>query len=197
MTRVINISDFKDLIKPEIIDCLLLLKSKGYLNRLIICGSLGLVLNKELKREVKDIDLLTMDDLYGVDNSLQVYGDYSEGNKSHSFNVNGQKITCWKIYLCGVKIDMLHNEKLSEYEVVDLHLGEINGDDGVNILTVKIEKPESAFLFKKQYVENDKSEDSRKKHLADLQVSGRVKVEENTTTSEVPTFPNIDDDLPF
>lgn len=80
MTRVINISDFKDLIKPEIIDCLLLLKAKGYLNRLIICGSLGLVLNKELKREVKDIDLLTIDDLYGCDNSLQVYGDYSEGN---------------------------------------------------------------------------------------------------------------------
>lgn len=151
---------------------------------LIICGSLGLVLNERLRRPVNDIDFLTIPDWYGRGGSLAPYCDDIDGNVSHRFEVDSLQITCWKVRLFNIKIDLLHNARGTEFEEVELII------DGNIHIVAKIEKPEIAIAFKEKYRRADKSEQSREKHDKDLaaikgkHVFGRYAVDE-------------EDDIPF
>lgn len=179
--KKINIDEYRQYLSQNIIDCLIFLNAKGILNQMIICGSLGLVLNKVLYRKVEDIDFLTIPDWYGRGDSPVIpYLDDSSGKQSHIFNVAGERITCWKIRLFDTKIDLLHNPRSTVYQDVELTV------EGI-VMFVKVEDPLVAISFKEKYVVHDKSEESREKHRKDL--SGQFK-----TPIAVP---DTVDDIPF
>lgn len=184
-------------ISQDITDCLVFLHAIGVMPNLVICGSLGLVLNGKLHRKVEDIDMLTIYDWYGCDNRLQMYADHGAGQVSHKFNVDGIHISCWKIRLFGIKIDLLYNHSMT---LLDTEEAILILDDNIKI-PVRIEKPEVAISFKKKYLIADYSEENRKKHLADIDSMEGDPVK--TFKSPPPkkfveaTANSTDDDLPF
>ena len=127
----------------------------------VFCGSLGLVLNDKLHREVKDIDIL-------VNNNYWKNGDFfnelrtSDISESHKFMVGKDIVLSFKlefpIFDKKVKVDVLYNEKNKpKYNKFVL-----------DNLGIKVEEPESAINAKLKYIEHDLSHDSILKHLKDL-----------------------------
>jgi len=126
----------------------------------IFCGSLGLVLNNKLDREVKDIDLLTDDNYYS---KSDFFHDLRVANKSqsHKLMLSENEVSCFKIEMPilnkVISIDALGNLSGTEFDIMEL--------DGVDI---KVEKPEFAIKAKINYIKADKSNKSVLKHLKDL-----------------------------
>lgn len=178
-------------INQNIIDCLIFLHAKGILDNLIICGSLGLVLNDVLKRPVKDIDFLTIPDWYGGGGTpVEPYLSDCSEQRSHRFQVGDVHITCWKIKLFDTKIDLLHNSSKQQtiFEEVELLV------EGIS-MKVKLEDPAVAISFKEKYVIHDNSEESRNKHYTDLKVLNNK--EQQPEITETFSTPSSVDDLPF
>lgn len=129
----------------------------------VFCGSLGLVINGKLERNVKDIDVITDEDHYRENNFFphdraKVIYHPNDEKPSHHFLVGKDTVSCFKLNLNGVKVDVLYNEKIKpEYTIVDF--------DGMKI---RVENPESAIKVKKLYVTNDKAITGVMKHLKDL-----------------------------
>ena len=137
----------------------------------VFCGSLGLVFNGMLKRDVKDIDLITCVDYYSpVDHTEDktitstFYPKYrwnGDGLSPHSeeFMVGVNKVKCFKLYWPGeVKVDVLFNTGSKP----DWRYADFFGE------TVRIETPGSAIDAKLRYVAGDRSVVSVGKHLKDL-----------------------------
>lgn len=128
----------------------------------IFCDSFGLVLNGLLQRYVNDLDILTVEDHYGVGNFYEEYHMYAlryENKNSHKFMVGKDQVLCFPLnFPNGIKVDVLYNENTKpKYREIDFH--------GTKI---KIENPESAIDTKLKYIENDKNTESVLKHLKDL-----------------------------
>lgn len=160
----IDLSKFEQFIRPPISDILLFLHYKGLLSNLVICGSLGLVLNQRLFRKVGDIDFLEIECGYG-ENVGRLSESYKDDNKpSNVFQVDRENILCWKINIFNTKIEFMHHEnKHLDYEHKKLILLE-----GITI-PVKIENAEYAIKFKEKYTNSVIKTESIKKHQLDLQ----------------------------
>jgi hypothetical protein len=161
--KQINLRDFQTFVKPEIGDILLFLNSKHLLDNLVICGSLGLVLNQKLFRPVGDLDLLEIRCGYGM-NVGNLSGCYrSDDLPSNCFEVGNEQISAWKINIFNTKVEFLHHEnKELEFEEV-----EIITLDAIS-LRCKLENPEYAIEFKKKYINSVIKTESIKKHQEDL-----------------------------
>ena len=128
----------------------------------VFCGSLGLVLNDKLHREVKDIDILVNENYYQNGN---FFNEIRVGNlsDSHKFMVGKDEVLSFKlkfpIFDKKVSVDVLYNATSDpiKYSLINLH-----------DLGIKVEKPESAINAKLKYIEHDLSHDSILKHLKDL-----------------------------
>ena len=129
----------------------------------VFCGSLSLVLNGLLKRQINDIDILVNDDY------TQKGGFFNKNRlaaenicTSHTFFVDDNKIKCFPLIINNVKVDVLYNENSSPvYNEFDF--------DGTKIL---IEKPEAAINFKKKYILNIDDQLNILKHFKDLILLG-------------------------
>ena len=128
----------------------------------VFCGSLGLVLNDKLHREVKDIDILVNENYYKMGG---FFGELrtSEVSESHKFMVGKDTVLSFKlvfpVFDKKIKVDVLYNATSEpiKYSLINLH-----------DLGIKVEKPESAIGAKLGYIEHDLSHDSILKHLKDL-----------------------------
>lgn len=129
----------------------------------VFCGSLGLVLRGLLKRNVKDIDILTLEDYYSK-NQDKFFFDFRSIKNTHSqkFMVGGNEVKCFSLKMNNVKVDVLHNTKTSPtYDIFDF-----------DTVKIRVERPESAINAKKKYVVGDNSQVSVYKHLRDLILLG-------------------------
>ena len=165
----------------------------------IFCGSLGLVLNNQIERNVKDVDILVNDDFYqkgGFFNDLrQMVNDHH----SHKFMVGKDTVTCFSLnFPTNIKVDVLYNETSPPVST------KMNFDG----IEINVETPESAISVKTKYILNDKKPQSMLKHLSDLIEIGidRKKLINLISDSfvmtgdlfyEEPTIECDDDDLPF
>lgn len=128
---------------------------------IVICGSVGLVLNGVLKREVHDIDILSQDDLHFA-NSTKVFNADSE-----RFTVKDEITNCSYIFLNKVKVDVLKNSGKPPKYAKMYFKGRF----------LKVENPKYAIRFKKKYILANDNLESVLKHLADLLLL-KVPVEE-------------------
>lgn len=169
---------------------------------LLIAGSVGLVLQGAIQREVHDIDVVTLTDFYH-------YGGFynnrrsDKGSNSHKF-MNGQdQVRAFNVYFDDLKVDVLYNTtnppKWKEIE--------FRGKK------IRVEDPQGAINAKIGYVENDTVPESRLKHLADLIEMGidkqtllkiaRAKITSHpysgtpTVKREDPLISIPDDDIPY
>lgn len=133
--------------------------NKAFSGDIVFCGSFGLVFNGVLDREIGDIDALVFHDYYhgGLDNNVFE----RHANSSDIFEVNGHKISCFSMShpeIKGIDADILHmpDGHVPPHDIVDFH--------GVSI---KIEKPEGAFVAKKQYTAQPKLH-NKEKHNRDI-----------------------------
>ncbi len=192
--RQIHLQQLAPYIDAKVIDVLYYLKGRELLNRLTICGSLGLVLNSKLERIVKDVDILTKVDWYGTDHPLSNFRD-SDVNEpvSHQFILDGIKITCLKVRIFDTKIDILYNPKQTKGEEVELIT-----EGGISI-KVRIEDPEVALSFKQKYIVVHKTEESRGKHLNDINMIKRRNLIDEEPYWDKTVLKQFDpaDDLPF
>lgn len=177
----------QNVISVHFLHVLLLLKELQILDNFVICGSLGLLLNQKLFRKINDIDLLCIESYYGIDNPLQGYRRF-DSQVSHRFEVDKDKITCFKIELCGVGCDLLHNPSLKSEYYTECIL-ECSSYGKYFELEVKLELPERAIQYKEKYIKADNSEESRLKHNTDIQNYSKP--------IEYPTYTDGIDDLPF
>jgi len=126
----------------------------------VFCGSLGLVLNDKLHREVKDIDVLVTVN-YHLEGGF--YNSFRIGNStSHKFMVGKDEVLCFKLEFPildkKIGIDVLYNKNVKpEFKIFDFFETKIN-----------VETPESAIKAKLLYIQNDNSIISVGKHLKDL-----------------------------
>jgi hypothetical protein len=164
MKRVISYHDVYNYIPDEMWLPLCLLKGLGYLDKMAIGGSMGLVLNKLLKRPIKDIDLITFIDFYSSDTIINKF-KVSHEIPSSKFLVGNDSILCKKINVFGHDLDLLYNKNsMPLYEEViisDLPFPE-------RLLSINLEDPLTALRFKTKYVEVDKNPQSIEKHKKDI-----------------------------
>jgi len=161
----------------------------------VFCGSLGLVLNDKLDREVKDIDILVKKNYY---QKGKFYNNIRIGSESdsHKFMVGKDEVLSFKlefpIFDKKIKVDVLYNKNVKpQFELIFF--------DDVRIC---VEKPEAAINAKIKYIEHDISHDSILKHLKDLiylEVDKNVIIKsiDNSHLMVSKTKDNCDDDIDF
>lgn len=133
----------------------------------VFCGSFGLILNNKLQRDVKDIDIIVKENYYSNNGDCDFFSNkryiFHAGGVEHDSNhfmVGKNSIKCFKLYFDEIKVDVFYcenNDITPKYNKINI--------GGVDIL---VETPESAIKAKKEYVINDKSQNSILKHLKDL-----------------------------
>ncbi len=130
---------------------------------IIVCGSLGLVINGKLKRQVYDMDILIPYNAYHKPELFfPEYRKNTEHSHSHKFLMGQTEVLVFKLLMGDIKIDVMWNPKREiQYEEV-----------GFFGHRLKIEEPEGAISAKLNYVENDKHPVSFRKHLMDLIAMG-------------------------
>lgn len=163
--------NLNEILTPEKISAIL--KINEMFPDSVFCGSLGLVLNGKLNRQVGDLDVITKGDWFNpspliLDNAIggqvEFMKEYrippgSEENTSHIFMVGKDTVSCWKMKIDDVSVDMMHNRDTKPlWEEIDFFNGQ----------KIKIETSESAIKAKLGYVIHDKLQHSATKHLKDL-----------------------------
>ena len=160
ITTLININEIinnycnkKDKFSKDFIDAVHKVNEK-YKGNVVFCGSFGLVLNGLLDRPIKDIDVLTFENYF-------VSPERELGN-SGVFDVGNIEVLCFKEHINNITIDTLYRNDSENIKYSNI--------DFYNI-SIKVELPQSAILFKKQYIESnkDKSNFNTEKHLKDLE----------------------------
>jgi hypothetical protein len=133
--------------------------NKKYNERIIFCGSFGLVVNGLLDREIHDIDCFTLDNHYGC---MPINMDEHDFGSGHFF-VGGKEIFNFCEKINNYSIDIMYREDPDniKYNIVDFYGS-----------TIKIEDPEFAIKAKKQYLESNKNLVNKEKHLSDLRYLG-------------------------
>ena len=153
-------------ISPKLIETIKMIVDKY--PETIFCGSLGLVLNGVLEREVHDIDIITLEDYYNTDRFFPKIRDKQKPDDTHSekFMVGPNEVKCFRLnFPNGTNVDVLYNKNLSPlYAKMDV-LG----------MNLNIEIPRSAISAKKGYIQRNSNIYAVTKHLKDLIMIGIAK----------------------
>jgi len=148
--------------------------NKKYDERIIFCGSFGLVLNGLINREIHDIDCFTLDNHYG---NMPINMDEHNFGSGHFF-VDDKEIFRYSEIINNYDIDIMYRDDPYniKYSVIDFYGS-----------SIKVENPESAIIAKEQYLESNKNHINKDKHTNDL-----IEIKRNFHYEE-----KADDDLPF
>lgn len=178
----------------------------------VFCGSIGLYLNNKLHRPVGDIDIITQEDWFNpteavVNKDMAVTKFIMDNRRianstSHKFMVGKDEVSCFKIEVNDIKVDVLHNSATPPtYTEAEIEPG----------LIIRVETPESAIRAKLGYVMYDQLIHSATKHLKDLiymdvdknliieaiDASDLLNSREPKKDFELPELPEQSDDLPW
>jgi hypothetical protein len=151
INRYYNIFDKKDKFSQDFIDAVHKINEK-YKGNVVFCGSFGLVLNELINRSIKDIDILTFENHF--------YSEEREIGDSGIFYVGDIEVLCFKEKINNITIDTLYRNDVQNIKYSNI--------DFYNV-SIKVELPQSAIMFKKQYVKSNKDKINTKKHLKDLE----------------------------
>ena len=76
---------------------------------IIVCGSLGLVINGKLKRQVCDMDILISYDAYKHPNLFFPEYRIQDAKTSHTFMMGQSEVSIFKLLMGDIKIDVMWN----------------------------------------------------------------------------------------